>query len=672
VRKCSDPGSASSTYLGYGANAYGGAVAGMPDLDGDGKPEIVAGVQYQDRAFTDQGEVLVFSSANCAVLRWMVDPVPNASDGVGGSVAGIADVTGDGTPDILAGAAGDDALAGDAGSVLVFSGADGSLARRVTDAGGAGSDEFGQSLVVLPDINGNGFPDVAVGAIYDDTAQGTNAGSVVLVDPWTGGTIRKLTDLGGSGSDYLGASVASAGDVTGDGTPEILAGVPYDDTPQGADAGSAVLFNGGDGTAIRRYTLTGGSAQDYLGVSVAAGDLTGDGEADIVAGAHRSNVAALADAGAILVSSTDSDCDGDGQSVLGGDCDNSDPARFTGNPEICDSKDNDCDLEIDEGVSNPESCNNIDDNCNGLIDEGNPGGGGACSTGQPGVCGPGTQLCTGGLFYCQPNRGPGPERCNGVDDDCDGSTDEPEDVDGDGVTNCADNCEDAYNPDQANGDGDAFANLCDCAPTDPANGRAPEVGDSLLLAHAGGSTTLTWTTGGVPGPFRVYRGWRKLGIPWDYNQTCLGNPTTGTTATDSQTPRPYSMFWYLITRDGCSESAAGRTDAGAEVPNDDPCPSLGTDADGDGVEEALDNCAGYANPSQADVDSDSHGDPCDNCVTTSNPDQSNIDGDALGDACDPDIDGDGVLNGADNCPTVPNPGQQDTDGDGIGDACDPT
>ncbi len=70
--------------------------------------------------------------------------------------------------------------------MLVFSGADGSLARRITDAGGAGSDYFGQSLAVLPDINGNGFPDLAVGAIYDDTAQGSNAGSVVLVDPRTG------------------------------------------------------------------------------------------------------------------------------------------------------------------------------------------------------------------------------------------------------------------------------------------------------------------------------------------------------------------------------------------------------------------------------------------------------------------------------------------------------
>ncbi len=117
--------------------------------------------------------MLVFSSATCAVLRRMVDPAPNASDYLGGSVAGIADVTGDGTPDILAGSYSRRRTGGRTpASALVFSGADGSLVRRITEAGGAGSDYFGQSLAVLPDINGDDFPDLAVGAIYDDTAQG--------------------------------------------------------------------------------------------------------------------------------------------------------------------------------------------------------------------------------------------------------------------------------------------------------------------------------------------------------------------------------------------------------------------------------------------------------------------------------------------------------------------
>ena len=46
----------------------------------------------------------------------------------------------------------------------------------------------------------------------------------------------------------------------------------------------------------------------------------------------------------------------------------------------------------------------------------------ACSTGQAGVCSAGTTTCDQGAIACQQNAGPGPELCNGLDDDCDGSS----------------------------------------------------------------------------------------------------------------------------------------------------------------------------------------------------------------------------------------------------------
>jgi len=72
----------------------------------------------------------------------------------------------------------------------------------------------------------------------------------------------------------------------------------------------------------------------------------------------------------------------------------------------------------------PEKCNGLDDDCDGMNDEQNPESGSACDSGKPGICGPGTQNCMNGGLVCTPNKTPIAETCNGADDDCDGTPDE--------------------------------------------------------------------------------------------------------------------------------------------------------------------------------------------------------------------------------------------------------
>jgi hypothetical protein len=465
-----------------------------------------------------------------------------------------------------------------------------------------------------------------------------------------GGAAPVIADVGGSTTGFFGPPSNTAGDkpaagqnlgsyfLTDDGiasgpvfAPPLI--VTYD--PPTAEASGAIVDIDHDEQFV--IELRDQFDDVITTITISAGDTgTGDGLATPWSFDRDQNdvysirfVGTRTDSGGFGIGydnfyarrSSCIDFDGDGYGFPGSDdcaggleqdCDDGNPDAFPGNPESCDGADNDC---------------------NGLADEGDPQGGAYCITGSPGVCADGTLRCVGGEVICQADRGPGPELCNGDDDDCDGATDEADDADGDAVGDCVDNCPGAYNPGQADSDSDGDGDACDCAPLDGGNAAPAEVGNSLTIL-GGDPSTISWNDDGVPGPFRLYRGWQRAGSGWIYNQSCAGPPVEGTSVEEGLTPLAGSAFYYLVSRMGCGESVLGRNYVSDPIPNTAPCPVPGSDQDGDGIEETLDLCPGYHNPSQADFDSDAYGDPCDNCPAVSNPGQEDADSDGIGDACD--------------------------------------
>jgi hypothetical protein len=254
----------------------------------------------------------------------------------------------------------------------------------------------------------------------------------------------------------------------------------------------------------------------------------------------------------------------------------------------------------------------------------------------------------------------------------------------DGADHCAgtnNTCVDAFLP--PTHQCRASAAMCDPAefcngkssacPAD-ATGTSAPVGPTVKVSqnNATQTSTISWTET-IPGPFNVYRGSIIAGTPFTYNQTCYAYEIPGPSTSDMLRPSPGKAFFYLVSRSEspCSESTVGQDSAGTDRPNPLVCPTPPPDSDGDGYQDALDNCPNVYNPSQNDVDHDGRGDVCDNCPTVANTNQSDADGDGVGDACDFDFDADndGIPSAVDNCPYVPNADQLDTKHIGIGDAC---
>lgn len=220
------------------------------------------------------------------------------NDMFGWSVAPAGDVNGDGVPDLIVGAPAYDGVAGFAGKAYLFYGpitSDGSAANAdATIRAQTFGDNLGISVAAAGDVDNDGFDDLIIGARSNDTP-GIQAGRAYLfLGPLNGNLTNAQADATFSGVEFeeLGFSVASAGDLNDDGFSDLVLGAHR---YSAASLGRAYVFfgpiTGHHASASADAIITGEFNNDDLGTSVAsAGDVDGDGIDDLIVGAPHSPI----------------------------------------------------------------------------------------------------------------------------------------------------------------------------------------------------------------------------------------------------------------------------------------------------------------------------------------------------------------------------------------------
>jgi len=317
------------------------AVSAAGDVNGDGFDDVIVGavgVNYSSgAAYVVFGKTSGFAPAvDLSALNgtngFRLDSAA-VGDNTGFAVSTAGDVNGDGFDDLIIGApAASPGLSAAGSSFVVFGQAGGFSPAMSLSAlngingfrlnGGSPNYGFGHAVSSAGDVNGDGFDDLIVGAHRADL-NGGYSGSSFVVFGQAGGFAAALSVAGLNGvngfrmdgvSAYnvLGQSVSSAGDINGDGFDDLIVGAPYAGRDYGTVLGSAYVVFGraAFGAQVRLAELNGSNGfridglrnGDHTAWSVSdAGDVNGDGFADVLVSATQFDLPGALNAGAAFV-----------------------------------------------------------------------------------------------------------------------------------------------------------------------------------------------------------------------------------------------------------------------------------------------------------------------------------------------------------------------------------
>jgi hypothetical protein len=280
----------------------GWGVASAGDFDGDGLYDAMIGASGYD---THGGAVyLVLGSAtrpsgatslDDADATFLGDPIADSE--VSRALTSAGDVDGDGLDDVLLGAAGPLSLADPGSAYLVLGRETPPAALTLTSEAdatfeGEANGDFAGCAVGAGDLNGDGAPDLVVGA----NLARSDAGAAYVV--YGGATVSDVNLaaadailVGDDTDDRFASDARAVGDLDGDGLEELAVGAPGHDVPA-TDGGAVYVFRGGSVSGVIDASaadaiLLGEQSLDGAGSSVsAAGDVNADGYGDLLVGAY--------------------------------------------------------------------------------------------------------------------------------------------------------------------------------------------------------------------------------------------------------------------------------------------------------------------------------------------------------------------------------------------------
>jgi hypothetical protein len=273
--------------------SFGVSVASAGDVNGDGYDDVIVGAYLYDHGQLDEGRAFAYYGSGSGLStspNWTAES-DQASAWFGASVAGAGDVNGDGYDDVIVGSI----LYGNGqvyeGRAFAYYGSASGLSRTANWTAESDQDiaYFGISVGGAGDVNGDGYDDVIVGAWYHDNGQAEEGRAFAYHGSASGlSTTANWTAESNQASAVFGISVGGAGDVNGDGYDDAIVGASLYDHGQ-LDEGRAFAYYGSASGLSSTAYWTAESDQDgaVFGASVAgAGDVNGDGYADVIVGAH--------------------------------------------------------------------------------------------------------------------------------------------------------------------------------------------------------------------------------------------------------------------------------------------------------------------------------------------------------------------------------------------------